>query len=143
MRPYEVRRSARRTMALELTREGRLLVRAPRLTPEAVIRRFVAEHEEWIAAAEARLAARQAAHPEPTEEQRKAMIRRAKEILPPKVAHYAALLGVTPTGLTVTSARSVSTTRRYRRGGSFEARRRVMSQRGRGPQLCASYPRSA
>ena len=34
------------------------------------------------------------------------MIRRAKEILPPKVAHYAALLGVEPTGLTVTSART-------------------------------------
>ena len=34
------------------------------------------------------------------------MIRRAKEILPPKVAHYAALLGVQPAGITVTSART-------------------------------------
>ena len=93
-------------MALELTREGKLLVRAPRFAPAAAIQRFVADHEAWIAAAEARLAARQAAHPEPTEEQRKAMIRRAKEILPPKVAHYAALLGVRPTGITVTSART-------------------------------------
>lgn len=106
MRQFEIRRTARRSMALELTREGKLLVRAPKLTPTAVIRRFVAEHEAWIAAAESRLAARQAAHPEPTEEQRKAMIRRAKEILPPKVAHYAALLGVKPTGITVTSART-------------------------------------
>lgn len=93
-------------MALELTREGKLLVRAPKLTPTAVIRRFVDEHEAWIAAAESRLAARQAAHPEPTEEQRKAMILRAKEILPPKVAHFSALLGVKPTGITVTSART-------------------------------------
>ena len=106
MRQYEIRRSARRTMALELTREGKLLVRAPGLTPAAVIERFVAEHEDWIAAAEARLAARQEAHPEPTPEQRKAMIRRAREILPPKAAHYAALLGVKPTGITITSART-------------------------------------
>ncbi len=106
MREYEIRRSARSTMALELTREGKLLVRAPRFAPAAAIQRFVADHEAWIAAAEARLAARQAAHPEPTEEQRKAMIRRAKEILPPKVAHYAALLGVQPAGITITSART-------------------------------------
>ena len=106
MREYEIRRSARRTMALELTREGKLLVRAPRFVPAAAIGRFVADHEAWIAAAEARLAARQAAHPEPTEEQRKAMIRRAKEIMPPKVAHYAALMGVRPTRITITSART-------------------------------------
>lgn len=106
MREYEIRRSARRTMALELTREGKLLVRAPKFVSAAAIRRFVSGHESWIAAAEQRLAARQAAHPEPTEEQRAAMIRRAKEILPPRVAHYAALLGVQPTGITITSART-------------------------------------
>ena len=52
------------------------------------------------------LAQRQAAHPEPTEEERKALIRRAREILPPKVAHYAALMGVRPAGITITSART-------------------------------------
>ena len=106
MRPYEVRRSNRRTLALDITREGQLLVRAPRLTPSAVIRRFVAEHEGWIAAAEERFAAQRAAHPEPSEAERKAMIHRAKEILPPKVAHYAAQLDVAPTRNTVTSART-------------------------------------
>ena len=53
MRRYEIRRSARRTLALELTRDGKLLVRSPKYTPAAVISRFVQDHEGWIAAAEA------------------------------------------------------------------------------------------
>ena len=60
-REYEVRRSDRRTMALELTAEGRLLVRAPRFVSAAAIRRFVADHEDWIARAEERFSARAAA----------------------------------------------------------------------------------
>lgn len=105
-REYELRRSRRRTVGLELTRDGRLIVRAPLLLPESAVRRFVAEHEDWIRRAEARQAQRREAHPEPTEEQRKALIQKAKAILPGKVAHYAALLGVTPAGITVTSART-------------------------------------
>ena len=105
-RSYEIRRSARRTLALELTREGALLVRAPKSVPAAVIRRFVSEHEDWIRAAEERQAARAAAHPEPTQAEREAMIRRAKEILPGKVAYYAARMGVAPTRITITSART-------------------------------------
>lgn len=104
--PYELRRSARRTMALEITGEGKLIVRAPRLVPRQVIDRYVADHADWIRRAQARTAARAAAHPEPTEAQKKEMIRRAKEILPGKIAHYAALMGVQPTGLTITSART-------------------------------------
>lgn len=72
----------------------------------ASIDKFVAEHEAWIRAASARQARRQAAHPEPTEAERNAMIARAKEIIPPKVAHYAALMGVRPTRITITSART-------------------------------------
>ena len=105
-REYELRRSDRRTLALELTQEGNLIVRAPRRLSEARIRRFVAEKEDWIRAAEAKMAARREAHPEPTEAERQALIQKAREILPPKIAHYAALLGVQPTGVTVTGART-------------------------------------
>ena len=76
--PYEVRRSDRRTMALELTREGKLLVRVPRGVSEAAIRRFVAGHADWIRSARARLADQRSAHPEPGESERREMIARAK-----------------------------------------------------------------
>ena len=105
-REYEIRRSDRRTLGLELTREGKLLVRAPRFVSAAVIRRFVAGHEDWILAAEARQARRRAEHPEPTEAERRELIKKAKAILPGKVAHYAARMQVQPTRITVTSART-------------------------------------
>ncbi len=105
-RRYEVRRSGRRTLALELTREGALLVRAPWYVSAGTIRRFVADREDWIRAAEARQARRAEAHPEPTEERRRELIRQAKAVLPGKVAHYAAILGVSPTRITITSART-------------------------------------
>jgi hypothetical protein len=105
-RDYEIRRSDRRTLGLELTREGKLLVRAPRFVTGAAIRRFVAEHEDWIRSAEARQAQRAAAHPEPSEAERRALIERARAVLPGKVEHYAAIMGVQPTRITITSART-------------------------------------
>ncbi|MBR6114514.1 MAG: M48 family metallopeptidase [Oscillospiraceae bacterium] len=105
-REYEIRRSGRRTLALELTREGKLLVRAPRFLPAAAIRQFVEAREDWIRAAESRQAERAAAHPEPDEAQKKEYIRRARELLPARTAHFAALMGVSPTRITITSART-------------------------------------
>ena len=97
---YELRRSRRKTLALEVTREGQVIVRAPLRVSAKQIERFVAAHADWIARAQARQRERPAAHPEPDEK------RRAKAELPPKVARYARLMGVQPTGLTITSART-------------------------------------
>lgn len=105
-REYEIRRSDRRTLGLEVTREGKLLVRAPRRVSEAVIRRFVTAHEDWIRSALELQARRAASHPEPTDAERTALIAKARSILPGKVAHYAALMGVAPTRITITSAQT-------------------------------------
>ena len=69
MQPYELIRSGRRTLALEV-RGGRVIVRAPYRTPRATIDRFVASHAEWIARGLAKQEARAAAHPEPTDAER-------------------------------------------------------------------------
>ncbi len=47
---YTLIRSARKTNALELTRQGDLIVRAPNRMPEREIRAFVASKEAWIRA---------------------------------------------------------------------------------------------
>ena len=44
---YEIIRSRRRTVALEVTREGRVLVRAPLRMPQGEIERFVDGHAAW------------------------------------------------------------------------------------------------
>ena len=79
---YEIIRSRRRTVALEVTREGRVLVRAPQGMPRGEIERFVAAHAGWLERARAKVAARQAAHPPLTEAEIAALRQRAKEVLP-------------------------------------------------------------
>lgn len=103
---YEIIRSRRRTVALEVTREGRVLVRAPMAMPEAEIARFAAAHAAWLERAQARVQARQKAYPPLTDAQIAALRQRAGEVLPGKVAHYAALMGVVPASVKITAART-------------------------------------
>jgi len=103
---YELIRSNRRTAAVEITRDCRVLVRAPRRMPQPRIEAFVSAHERWILHHMALQHRRQEAHPEPTEAQREAYLRRARAQLPEKAAHYARQMGVCPAGITVTGART-------------------------------------
>lgn len=102
---YELIRSRRRTLALEITADCRVVARAPMRLAKARIDAFVAEHADWIAIHLARQQARRDSHPEPTEEERLDCIRRAQELLPTKVAHYSAIMGLYPTGISITGAR--------------------------------------
>ena len=56
MTDYTVIRSRRRTLALEVTRQGTALVRAPLRAADEDIARFVDSHRQWL---EKHLAARQ------------------------------------------------------------------------------------
>ncbi len=60
--PYQLLRSRRKTLALQIDREGRLLVRAPLRLSEAKIRAFVREKADWIAAKQQQAQAYHAAH---------------------------------------------------------------------------------
>lgn len=105
---YTLIRSTRRTLALEITRDLQVLVRAPLRCPQRQIDRFVDSRRGWIAdklALQQRRAAALAAM-EPTPEQEEELRRRAAAIIPQRVAYYAPLMGVTPTGVKITSART-------------------------------------
>lgn len=104
METYELIRSDRRTVAVEVTREGRVLVRAPRRLPQTVIDDFLSRHRTWIAR---QVEKRRAAPPppEPTAAEIAALKDRARSVLPQKVDFWARRMGVTPTGLKITSAR--------------------------------------
>lgn len=102
---YTLIRSSRRTLSLEITRELTVLVRAPMWCPKEEIDRFVVNHEGWIAAHMEKQRQRLAAHPEPSEQERRELIDRAKQVLPQRVERYAAIMGVQPGGITITGAR--------------------------------------
>jgi len=103
---YELRRSRRRTVSLEVRADGSLLVRAPQHLGAAEIERFVAEHADWIEKAKLRQAERQKTHPQPTPEEEAILRRRAKEELPPRVEHWAKIMGLSPAAVKITSAKT-------------------------------------
>lgn len=106
MTGYTLIRAKRRTMSLQLDRDGNAVVRAPYGVKKEFIDRFVAEHEGWLTSAREKQQARHLAHPEPTDEERKALIARAKEYLPMRVDYWSGIMGLMPTGLKITSART-------------------------------------
>ena len=101
---YEVIRSGRRTLALEI-RAGKLLVRAPLWTPDAQIDRFVREHRRWIEARmekadEARRAQKL------TGEELRALKEKAARVIPARVAFFAPQIGVSCGRVTIRAQRT-------------------------------------
>ena len=48
MHEYQLVRSKRKTLSIQITREGQVVVRAPLFSTERQIREFVENHAEWI-----------------------------------------------------------------------------------------------
>jgi len=106
MENYELIRSRRKTLALEITRDCRVLVRAPQRISQARIDAFIAQHTDWIVRHLERQRQRAAsAPPLPTEADIAALKAQARAILPEKVAYWSKKMGMPPTGIKITSAR--------------------------------------
>lgn len=106
METYELIRSRRRTLALEITPDCRVLVRAPINASQASIRAFAAAHEVWLRTHLEQQRQRMAAAPSPpTPEDIEALKAKARAILPQKVAQWSQKTGLVPTGLKITAAR--------------------------------------
>lgn len=106
METYELIRSRRKTLAVEITRDGRVLVRAPQRLAQSTIDDFVVRHADWIARHLAEQRRRlAAAPPPPTPEEIAALKARARAELPERVARWSRVMGVAPTGIKITTAR--------------------------------------
>ena len=83
------------------------MVRAPLHLSRTRIDAFVERRQPWIAVHLERQRLRaQAAPPAPTAEEIAALKVKAGEILPGRVAYYSRLMGLTPTGVKITAART-------------------------------------
>ncbi|MGI6687855.1 MAG: M48 family metallopeptidase [Christensenellales bacterium] len=102
MLDYRLVRSDRRTLALEVTAEGEVIVRAPRRLSVTDIERFVAAREAWI---KKHLASPRPGLPEPSAQEEAALKARARQLMPRLVNEYAARLGLSPRYVKITSAR--------------------------------------
>lgn len=105
---YTLIRSQRKTLSISVTPEG-VLVRAPMRLPKARIDEFVLSRRDWIDRQRALLDEREkelsGIRPMTREELRE-LIQRASEVIPQRVAHYAALAGVEYGRVTVRSQRT-------------------------------------
>lgn len=103
---YSIVRSSRRTLAVEITRQGEVIIRAPRRCPQSSIDRLLDVRADWIEQHIEMQKARQSAHPELSEAQQAELIARAKDELPRRVEYYAQLMNLSPTGVKITGART-------------------------------------
>lgn len=96
---FSILRSRRKTLAIEITPRGDVLVRAPNRMAKRDIQRFVESRRDWIEDHLSRIP-----KVEPlTQEEHKTLIQSAKEILPQKAAFFAENMGVTFGRVTIRS----------------------------------------
>ena len=101
MQPYTLIRSNRKTIAIEL-RPGEIIVRAPVYATKEQIDAHIRSREQWIRKHQQTLPS---VEPLSMEEVR-ALAERALKTIPPRVAHYASLLGVTYGRITIRNQRT-------------------------------------
>ena len=102
---FEIIRSSRKTVCLQITREAKVVVRAPRRMSREAINAFVAKHAEWL---EKNLLRREEKNErEYADEAREAELRAlAKTIIPEKVAKLACVMNVSPASVKITGAKT-------------------------------------
>ena len=102
---------------LEVTRTGRVILRAPKRASKQALDAFVKDKQAWIETQLAKQAAARAARPDPTPAETDALKQLAKKVLPERVAYYAERMQLYPTGIRITTART--------RFGSCSAKNRL------------------
>ncbi len=101
---YEIVRSSRRTISIQLREDGSVLVRSPYAVSDRTIRQFVESKSDWIESARKKLLARAEtlSKVEPlTEAELRQLAEQAAERIPGRVAHFAPLVGVSYGRITI------------------------------------------
>ena len=100
---FPVLRSDRKTVGITVKRGGEVVIRAPKRMCLSDVRKVVEDHRVWLKNA---IEASKRLPELPDEQEQEALRRKAKQLLPPLVEHWARIIGVQPTSLRITSART-------------------------------------
>ena len=106
MTDYTVVRSKRRSMAVEITRDARVIVRVPLGCSEKAAAAFAESQRDWIEKHLEMQKKRIERYPEPDEQEKARLIADAKRVIPERVRHYAGLMGLEPAGIKITGAKA-------------------------------------
>lgn len=103
---YNIKRSNRKSISLEITKTGSLLVRAPIRLSDSEIQRFVQKHNDWIAVHLQKQKMKVSSQRELTVEDIQKLKSMAQEYLPEKTIYFSQIMGVTPAAVKITSAKT-------------------------------------
>ena len=98
---YELIRSRRKSLAIQVKPDGGVIVRAPLRLAKYRIERFITEHEDWIRMQQKKVEKYREQIHIITEEERQNGILRAKKIFPERTAYFAKRMGVTYNRITI------------------------------------------
>ena len=104
MSEYTLIRSKRKTVAVQVTENGEVVVRAPEHYSERKIRKFLSEHEEWIENAVQKQLERKSGRLSLSDEDVKKLKKLAKEVLTERVEYFSRIMGTQAQNVTITSA---------------------------------------
>ena len=100
---YKLIRSGRRTLAVEISRKGEIIVRAPYMTSIEQIENFIESNRSRIEKAVEREKRRTPSY-SANEPEAQGLRQLAEKIIPPKVEYFSNIMGVTPESVRITSA---------------------------------------
>lgn len=92
--PIQLVRSSRKTVAIQITRQGEVIVRSPRQCPQSLIDEFVSEKRPWIEQKMKEMK-HNSFQPLHTPEEEQVYRAQAAEIFARKASYYAERMGVT------------------------------------------------
>lgn len=98
---YEWKRSRRKTIAIQIKDDGRVIVRSPYFVKESEIECFLYEKQDWIRKQQKRVEEIREQRPRITEEMRKQGIEKALVDIPKCVEYYSKIMGVTYGRITI------------------------------------------
>ena len=100
---YQLIRSARKTISIQITPSGQIIVRAPKRMSGAAIEQFVAEKRGWI---EKHLPKTHGNLPCFSQEEIQNLAKQAQQVIPERVKLYARIVGVTYGRITIRNQRT-------------------------------------
>lgn len=103
---YKIIYSDRKSLSIQITKNCEIVVRAPKRIKNDVLLSFVQKHSGWIQEKLAAQKRRNDRYPEPSEGEYEELIKMAREILPARVEYYSALMGVSPSHISINRAKT-------------------------------------
>lgn len=100
---YTVIRSDRRTLSVEINPDGKVVARAPRALPDYEIEKFVSSKNELI---KKHLSSLPPPRPTYPKDELEEMRERTRALVLPRVEHYSSVMGLRPTSVKITSAKT-------------------------------------